>query len=211
MHLSNLCWLGLWIVFFFFPSCYFVIFSQLWKHDRVAKGKTKQGYFCYPVTLQKCCVPVLVRGGGRNENQGLRALARRSKISQGGGRGGNVFIPGSLQSPDGFVRSERDADCAHPLQRGRAEPKRDLRVPPEHLALLVKASPSVSLCQLSSLRNPSRGRLSFASLRAAAFPWLLPQTGRLDPILARFPKRSSWKEPCTLHHLSRTPGLLGPR
>lgn len=202
MHLSNLCWFG---VFFFSPSCYFVIFSQLWKRDRVAKGKTKQGCFCYPVTLQKCCVPALARGGGRNENQGLRALARRSKISRGGGRGGNVFIPGSLRSPDGFVRSERDADCAHPSQRGQAEPERDLRVPSERLALLVKASPSVSLCQLSSFGNPSQGRLPFASLQAAAFPRLLSQTRRLDPILAGSPKRSSWKEPCTRGHLSQTP------
>lgn len=82
MHLFNLCWLGLLVVSPPPPAfCYFVIFSQLWKRDRVAKGKTKQRYFCYPVTLQKCCVPALVRGGGRNENQGLRAPARRSKIS----------------------------------------------------------------------------------------------------------------------------------
>jgi len=127
----------------------------------VAKGKTKQGYFCYPVTLQKCCVPALVRGGGRNENQGLRAPARRSKISRGGGRRGNIFMPGSLRSPDGFVRSERDTDCTHHLQWGRAEPEHDVRVPSEHLALLVTASPSVSLCQLSSLQNPSWGPVVF--------------------------------------------------
>lgn len=43
-------------------------------------------------------------------------------------------------------------------------------------------------CQLSSLPNPSRGPSSFASLRAALFPRLLPQTGWVDPVFAGFPK-----------------------
>lgn len=68
---------------FFFPLLLLHnFFSQLWKCDRVAKGKTKRVYFCYPVTLQKCCVLALLLCRRRNKNQWLRAPARQSKISR---------------------------------------------------------------------------------------------------------------------------------
>lgn len=71
MCLSKLCWLAvfIFIIIIISPplSCYFVIFSQLWKPDRAAKGKqnkTRQGYFCYPVSLQECSVAAPARNGG---------------------------------------------------------------------------------------------------------------------------------------------------